>query len=224
MDIGTILLDSSTLNPLILSGRVLVVAGILQLLVGVPLAFWLARSKGVLHNMIDMAVTLPLVFPPVATGFVLLLILGRNGPVGKFFNESIIFNFSGLVVAAFIAGLPLLVKPVQATLKSAEAVKLSEMAAVLGKSETSIFFKVLLPCAKRSILAGLLLAIARSLGEVGMSLMLGGNVIGRTNTLSLEIYNAVFNGEFKRAAVLSAIIGIASILMFTVLRKVSDAE
>lgn len=144
--------------------------------------------------------------------------------MGKIFSESIIFGFPGLVVAAFVAGLPLLVKPVQAALKSAEAAKLSEVAAVLGKSETAIFIQVLLPCAKRSILAGLLLALARSLGEVGMTLMLGGNVIGRTNTLSLEIYNAVFNGEFERAAVLSGIIGVASISMFTVLKKVSDAD
>ncbi len=224
MDIGAILSDSATLTPLALSGRVIAAAGVLQLIIGVPLAFWLSRSKGVLHNFVDTAVTLPLVFPPVATGFVLLLLLGRNGPASIFFGDSIIFGFPGLVVAAFIAGLPLLIKPVQAALKSAEAKKLHEVAAVLGKSETSIFLQVLLPCAKRSILAGLLLALARSLGEVGMTLMLGGNVIGRTNTLSLEIYNAVFNGEFERAAVLSVIIGFASIAMFTVLKKVSDAE
>lgn len=224
MDLTAILTDSTTLDPLTLSGKVLAVAGTLQLLLGVPLAFWLSRTKGTLHSVVDTAVTLPLVFPPVASGFVLLLILGRNGPVGKVLGDSFIFDFPGLVVAAFIAGLPLLVKPVQAALKSSEAAKLCEVAAVLGKSEMEIFIKVLLPCARRSILAGLLLALARSLGEVGMSLMLGGNVIGRTNTLSLEIYNAVFNGEFERAAVLSAIIGIASISMFTVLKKVSDME
>ncbi|WP_421899357.1 molybdate ABC transporter permease subunit [Maridesulfovibrio sp.] len=224
MDIAAILSDSATLNPLGLSAKVMGVAGVLQLLVGVPLAFWLSRSKGVLHNFIDTAVTLPLVFPPVATGFVLLFLLGRHGPAAELFGDTIIFGFPGLVVAAFIAGLPLLVKPVQAALKSAETWKLREVAAVLGKSETEIFLKVLLPCAKRSIAAGTLLALARSLGEVGMSLMLGGNVIGRTNTLSLEIYNAVFNGEFERAAVLSSIIGIASITIFSALKKFSDAE
>ncbi len=219
-----IMTDSSTLTPLGLSAKVLGTAGALQLLAGIPLALWLSRTKGMLHNFVDTAVTLPLVFPPVATGFALLLLLGRNGPGSRVFGDNIIFGFPGLVVAAFIAGLPLLVKPVQAALKSAEAAKLCEVAAVLGKSDTAIFFKVLLPCAKRSILAGLLLALARSLGEVGMTLMLGGNVIGRTNTLSLEIYNAVFNGEFERAGVLSAIIGVASISMFTVLKKVSESE
>ncbi|WP_432738319.1 molybdate ABC transporter permease subunit [Maridesulfovibrio sp. FT414] len=223
MDVAAILTDSATLSPLGLSAKVLTMAGTMQLLIGIPLAFWLSRSKGMLHNFVDTAVTLPLVFPPVATGFVLLLLLGRNGPAATLFGDSIIFGFPGLVVAGFIAGLPLLIKPVQAALKSAEASKLSEVAAVLGKSEPEIFFLVLLPCARRAIMAGLLLALARSLGEVGMTLMLGGNVIGRTNTLSLEIYNAVFNGEFERAAVLSAIIGIASISMFTVLKKISDS-
>lgn len=224
MDIAAILSDSATLSPLGLSARVMGVAGILQLAVGVPLAFWLSRSKGMLHDLVDSAVTLPLVFPPVATGFVLLFLLGRNGPASQLLGDSIIFSFPGLVVAAFIAGLPLLVKPVQAALKSAEAAKLREVAAVLGKSETAIFLQVLLPCTRRSIAAGTLLALARSLGEVGMSLMLGGNVIGRTNTLSLEIYNAVFNGEFERAAVLSGVIGIASLTIFTALKKFSDAE
>jgi molybdate transport system permease protein len=142
--------------------------------------------------------------------------------MGALLGESIIFSFPGLVVAAFIAGLPLAVKPIQAALKSQEAARLSEVAAVLGKSETTIFLCVLLPYAKRSIAAGMLLALGRSLGEVGMTLMLGGNIIGRTNTLSLEIYNAVFNGEFERAIMLSLMIGTASIAMFIVLKKVSE--
>lgn len=200
----------------------LVVSGILHLLFSVPLACWLARSRGCLNTIIDTAVTLPLVFPPVAMGFGLLLLFGRNGPLGSLFGQNIIFSFPGLVIAAFIAGLPLAIKPVQAALRSAEATRLTEVAAVLGKSEITIFLRVLLPYAKRSIVAGMLLAMGRSLGEVGMTLMLGGNVIGRTNTLSLEIYNSVFNGEFERATVLSLIIGCVSIGMFVILKKISN--
>ncbi|SDK37019.1 molybdate transport system permease protein [Maridesulfovibrio ferrireducens] len=222
MDFTAIISDSATLNPLILSGKVLATSGVLQLLLGIPLACWLARSRSTLSSIMDTVVTLPLVFPPVAMGFGLLLLLGREGPMGALFGESIIFSFPGLVVAAFIAGLPLAVKPIQAALKSPEAARLGEVAAVLGKSETTIFLCVLLPYAKRSIAAGMLLALGRSLGEVGMTLMLGGNIIGRTNTLSLEIYNAVFNGEFERAIMLSLMIGTASIAMFIVLKKVSD--
>lgn len=221
MDLVT-LLPQDLMDPLILSAKVLLVSGSIQLVLSVSLACWLSRSQGIIHTLVDTAVTLPLVFPPVAMGFALLLLLGRKGPFGMLFGESIIFNFPGLIVAAVIAGLPLAVKPIQAALGSPEATRLMEVASVLGKSETTIFLRVLLPYAKRSIIAGMLLSSGRSLGEVGMTLMLGGNVIGRTNTLSLEIYNAVFNGEFERAAVLSCIIGCVSISIFIFLKKISD--
>lgn len=214
-------LSGDILQPLILSGQVVVVSGLLQLLLSVPLACWLARSRGLANTIVDILVTLPLVFPPVATGFFLLLILGRRGPFASVVGESIIFQFPGLVIAAFIAGLPLAVRPVHAALCSPEARRLSDVAAVLGTSERAIIFRVLLPFAKRSIGAGMLLAMGRALGEVGMTIMLGGNVIGRTNTLSLEIYNAVFDGEFERAAVLSLLIGTISTAMFIALRRLS---
>lgn len=222
MDLIALLTDNVTLHPLILSGQVLLVSAMIQLLVSVPLACWLARSHGIMNTVVDTIVTLPLVFPPVAMGFVLLMLLGRHGPLGEMFGASIIFSFPALIIAAVIAGLPLAVKPIQASLRSPEATRLTEVAAVLGKSQTTIFLFVLLPFAKRSIIAGVLLAAGRSLGEVGMTLMLGGNIIGRTNTVSLEIYNAVFNGEFERAGVLTAIIGCASICMFIALKKISD--
>jgi molybdate transport system permease protein len=200
------------------------VAGILHLVLSVPLACRLARSTGLVTATIDTIVTLPLVFPPVATGFIFLILLGRRGVFGDLVGESVIFQFPGLVIAAFIAGLPLAIKPVQAALRSREAVRLGEVAAVLGKSEMIIFIRVLLPFARRSIAAGILLAMGRSLGEVGMTLMLGGNVIGRTNTLSLEIYNAVFDGEFERAAILSVLICIVSAVMFVVFKIISNHE
>lgn len=220
----TLFIEQSLLQPITLTAQVLVVAGLLQLLLMVPLACWLARSRGLLVSIIDTLVTLPLVFPPVATGFFLLLLLGRRGPLGQLVGESIIFQFPGLVIAAFIAGMPLAVKPIQAALSSPEARRLSEIAAVLGKSETTIFLRVLLPFARRSIAAGILLATGRALGEVGMTLMLGGNILGRTNTLSLEIYNAVFDGEFERAAILSSVTGVIAIMMFLVFKKVSNQQ
>lgn len=217
------ILDDNILHPLILSSKVVFAAGLLQLILSVPLACWLARSQGLANTIVDTLVTLPLVFPPVATGFFLLLLLGRRGPLGSLVGESIIFQFPGLVIAAFIAGLPLAVRPVHAALCSPEAKRLSEVAAILGKSEKIIFLRVLIPFVKRSIAAGLLLAMGRALGEVGMTIMLGGNVIGRTNTLSLEIYNAVLDGEFERAAILSLLIGTIAITMFLTLRRISNA-
>ena len=162
--------------------------------------------------------TLPLVFPPIATGFVLLMLMGRDGPLGGLTGGGLVFSFAGVVLAAFVAGLPLMVKPVQAAL-SGDLAKLAEASAVLGKTETQTFFLVLLPNIKRSVAAGTLLSAGRSLGEVGITLMLGGNVIGKTNTLSLEIYNAVFNGEFDRALVLSLLIGTASAVLFIAMKR-----
>jgi len=222
MDPATLLLHNIPMQPLVLSAQVLLASTLIQLLLSVPRACWLARSQGPMNTVVDTAVTLPLVFPPVALGFALLMLLGRNGPLGKLFGEGIIFSFPALVIAAVIAGLPLAVKPIQAALRSQEATKLTEIAAVLGKSRPTIFFRVLLPYAKRSIIAGVLLAAGRSLGEVGMTLMLGGNVIGRTNTVSLEIYNAVFNGELEKAGALTFLVGCLSICIFIVLKKISD--
>jgi molybdate transport system permease protein len=132
----------------------------------------------------------------------------------------IIFSFYGVVLAAFIAGLPLMVKPVEAALRG-DVRRLAEIARVLGKNEWQVFWLVLLPNVRRSVLSGWFLALGRSLGEVGITLMLGGNIVGKTNTLSLEIYNAVFSGEFERAMVLSAIIGFFSLAIFFMLRRLS---
>ncbi len=218
------ILNPATLDPLVLTAKVLTYSLLLQVLVSVPLGCWLSYSRSIFSSFIDILVSLPLVFPPIATGFFLLIIFGRKSPLNIVFHDSIIFQLPGLVIAAFIAGIPLVVKPIQAAMNSQEAKKLTELATVLGKRKTAILFMVLLPLAKRSIIAGLLLAVGRSLGEVGMSLMLGGNIIGRTNTLSLEIYNAVFEGEFKRAAMLSLLLAAFSSTLFIAFKKISSTE
>lgn len=218
MDFFSILSAHETLAPIALSCRVLLAAGLLHLVLGIPLAYYLSRRTSPLRDVLDVLVTLPLVFPPIATGFVLLMLMGRTGPLGGFMGGGLVFSFGGVVLAAFVAGLPLMVKPVQAAL-CGDLAKLSEAAAVLGKTEFQTFFLVLLPNIKRSVAAGVLLSAGRSLGEVGITLMLGGNIIGKTNTLSLEIYNAVFNGEFDRAVVLSLLIGTASAILFIAMKR-----
>ena len=221
MDWWGILRAPGTLGPLWLTLRVLALSGALLLGCGVLTAYYLAgRRRGPLRGVVDFLVTLPLVFPPIATGFVLLLALGRSSPLGRLTGLDLVFTFPGLVVAAFVAGLPLMVKPVESALRETSA-RLSEAAWVLGKSEWQTFWLVLLPNIRRSIAAGWFLALGRGLGEVGISLMLGGNIIGRTNTLSLEIYNAVFSGEFDRALVLAGLIGMFSLAIFLVLKRLS---
>ncbi len=209
--------DDSFFYPLLFTARVTAAATLLQLVFGVLIARYLSQKPSPLRSAVDMAVTLPLVFPPIALGFLLLLILGKAGPIGalldRFLGARVIFTFWGVLIASFIAGLPLIVKPVQAAIQGT-ALILTEASYTLGKSEWQTFFHVVLPSIKRPIISGLSLAFGRSLGEVGLTLMLGGNIVGKTNTLSLEIYNAVFSGEFDRALVLAAVLGLISVAIF----------
>nr|WP_321465441.1 molybdate ABC transporter permease subunit [uncultured Desulfobulbus sp.] len=191
---------------------------------GVVLGYLLGAGKGRWLPLLDFLITLPLVFPPIATGFLLLLALGRRSPVGVWLKQSlgveIIFSFWGVVLAACIAGLPLIVKQVQAAVRR-ETTRLVETALVLGKSPWTIVFRVILPSLKTSIAIGLSLAFARSLGEVGVTLMLGGNIAGRTNTISLEVYNAVFTGDYERAFVLVLLLGILSMALILLTRHLA---
>ncbi len=210
--------------PLVFTAKVAAISLVLHAFFGLLLGYFLGKKHSTVRSVVDALVTLPLVFPPVALGFLLLLILGKSGPLGRLiadlFGLQIIFSTWGVVLAAFIAGLPLIVKPVQAAVQST-AVSLVEASYVLGKSEAETFLFVVVPSIRRSIVGGLSLAFGRSLGEVGLTLMLGGNIVGKTNTLSLEIYNSVFTGEFERAAILAAILAGVSLLILLLLRRVS---
>lgn len=203
-----------TRDCIILSCKVAAIAMPLVAVSGVCLGYLLGRYRSRWLSLLDFFVTLPLIFPPIATGFLLLLALGRRSFLGYWLKQSlgveIIFSFWGLVLAAWISGLPLIVKQVQAAVRE-ETNRLVETALVLGKSPCIILYRVVLPSLRTSIAIGLSLAFARSLGEVGITLMLGGNITGRTNTISLEIYNAVFTGEYQRAMVLVLLLGTISL-------------
>ncbi len=221
-------LGSNTLTnitfPILFTAKVAGISLVLHVAFGLPLGYYLGRKTSPLRSVVDTLITLPLVFPPIALGFVLLLILGKAGPVGRLitgvFGVEIIFNMWGVVIASFVAGLPLIVKPVQASVQSS-ALSLIEASYTLGKSEIETFIFVVIPSIRKTVAGGLSLAFGRSLGEVGLTLMLGGNIVGRTNTLSLEIYNSVFTGEFERAGVLAALLACVSLLILIILRKLS---
>ena len=215
-----LLTDARTIGPLLLTLKVLTFAGTILLPAGVLLAWYLSGRASPVRSAVDFLVAVPLVFPPIATGFILLMLLGRHGPLASVLPVDIVFAFPGLVLASVVSGLPLLVKPVEAALRS-QGRRLSEVAAVLGKTPWQTFRLVLLPAIRRPVLAGWLLALCRSMGEVGVTLMLGGNIIGRTNTLSLEIYNCVFTGELDRAMILCGIIATLSGAMLFTLKRLS---
>jgi molybdate transport system permease protein len=216
------LIQPNVLFPLWLTAKTVMLTIPLHLAVGLGLGAYLANNRAPLRGFVEMAVTLPLVFPPVAIGFALLLLLGRKSVVGGWlwdsFGIEVIFSFWGVALAAFISGLPLIVRPVQSAIRSFPA-RMVEAALVLGKTRFQAFFLVVLPNIRRTVIAGLILAFGRSLGEVGITLMLGGNILGRTNTLSLEIYNAVSNGEFESALTLSVVLGAVSALILLALKR-----
>jgi molybdate transport system permease protein len=210
--------------PLVFTIKVAGISLMLHAVFGLLLGYYLGKKTSHVRSVVDALVTLPLVFPPIALGFVLLLLLGKAGFIGRFVTGvcgvEIVFNLWGVVIAAFVAGLPLIVKPVQTAVQST-AKSLIEASYTLGKSESETFICVVIPSIKKSIAGGLSLAFGRSLGEVGLTLMLGGNIVGRTNTLSLEIYNSVFTGEFARAGFLAAVLGSVSLLILLLLRRIS---
>jgi molybdate transport system permease protein len=220
--VRAVLTDPLVQRAVGLSAEVAVATLALHCVAGLALGYALSRPRWIGRGFVDMMVTLPLVFPPVATGFLLLMLLGRRGPVGSWLAEhmdiEVVFSFWGVLLASTLSGLPLVVKPVQSALETVSA-RLSEAARVLGKSEAEILVRVLLPNIRGSLLAGLALGLGRSLGEVGITLMLGGNIAGRTTTVSLEIFNAVSGGEFERAALLSLMLGLVSLGLFALLRR-----
>lgn len=224
--LAALLADETTRHTLWLTAKVAIAAIALHAGFGLGLGYLLAQPGWRGRNILDIAVTLPLVFPPMATGFLLLMLLGRRGPVGgplqQWFGVELVFSFWGLLLAAFVSGLPLVVKPIQAAFENIPK-RLAEAARTLGKTETEIFAFVLLPNIRSAIAAGLVLALGRALGEVGITLMLGGNIAGRTVTASLEIYNAVINGDFERAGLLSLILGSVTVVLFSILRRTSKS-
>lgn len=221
------LADPALAYPALLSLKVTVLTLVAHLVLGLGCGWALAQRSWPGRSLLDILVTLPLVFPPLALGFLLLLLLGRQSWIGgwldAWFGFSFIFTVPGVVFASILAGLPLVVKPVEAAVAGISR-SLGEASLTLGRSNWDTFFLVIIPNIRGALTVGLVLGTARSIGEVGIGLMLGGNIVGRTNTMSLEIYNSVFNGEYDRAIVLSSLLGIASIAAYAVLQHVSRKE
>jgi len=213
-------------GPLFLSLKTISVSATLFLILGTPLAYLLSKKNLRFKYILDTLVTMPLIFPPIAVGFFLLLLLGRDSFLGFYlqkFDISLIFSFTGIVIASFIAGLPLMVKPLQSTIEQFPK-QIIEASSVSGKSEIKTFLWIVLPTIKNSLMVSLLIATARALGEVGITLMIGGNIVGKTDTVSLAIYNAVFDGEYDLAMALSGILVITSLIFFISLNILQKKE
>ncbi len=202
-------MSAETVSALVLSLRVAVLATVVNALVGVPLAYLLARRRFAGRALLDLLVTLPLVLPPTVTGYYLIVLLGRRGwlgaPLYAATGWTIAFTWYAAVVAATVMALPLLVRTARAAIESVDR-DLEKAAYTLGRSEWRTALEVTLPLARNGILAGLVLAFARALGEFGATLMLAGNIPGKTATVPLAIYTAVQTGEQSTVLVLVAIL------------------
>lgn len=170
----------------------------LNLVLGVGVGYMLARKRFWGRDLLDAAFTLPMVMPPTVLGYYLLVLIGSQGPLGSWlkqqFGINLIFTWQGAVIAATIVAFPLVFKSARAAFESVDP-QLEQAARVLGVREWGVFFRVSLPLAWRSILAGLLLAFARATGEFGATLMVAGSIPGKTQTLSIAVYEAVQAGQ-----------------------------
>ena len=187
-----------------LSLKVAGCATVLALLLGMGLGFVLARRRFVGRELLDTLLTLPMVLPPTVLGYYLLVLLGRRGPLGGWLDSlgiQLIFTWQGAVIAATVVAFPLVFKPARAAFEEVNP-QLEQAARVLGLNEWALFMRVTLPLAFRGILAGTLLAFARALGEFGATLMVAGSIAGKTQTLSIAIYEAVQAGRDDQANVL----------------------
>ncbi len=197
------------LHPLALSFQVASVATLLSLLVGLPLAWLLARRRLAGTDFWTVVVLLPMVLPPTVLGYYLLLLIGRSGPLGQVSEAlgfgRLVFTPTAAVIAAFVASIPFLIRAAQAGFEQVDPTY-EEAARTLGRSEWAIAVTVTLPLAWRAILAGIALAFARAVGEFGATVMVAGSIPGRTRTGSVAIYDAVQAGRMNDAHLLALLL------------------
>jgi len=183
----------------------------LNLVFGVGIGYAMARWRFPGRDVVDAALTLPMVMPPTVLGYYLLTVIGSHGPIGSWllqtFGIRLIFTWQAAVIAAMIVAFPLVFKAARAAFETVEP-ELEDAARTLGIGEWAVFFRVSLPLAWRGILAGLLLSFARALGEFGATLMVAGSIAGKTQTLSIAVYEAVQAGQDDTANFLVAVTSI----------------
>ncbi len=173
-----------------LSLQVTALATCFIFLLGLPIALWLAKVEFPGQTLIETLLMLPLVLPPSVVGYYLLLVLGRGSPLVEWFQIRILFSWPAAVVATVVVGLPLMIQSSKAALLNVDP-RLEQAARTLGASEWRIITRITFPLARRGIIAGIVLGGARALGEFGATLMVTGNIPGRTQTLPVAIYDAV---------------------------------
>jgi molybdate transport system permease protein len=200
-------------DPLALTLKVALWATAINLVLGIAVAFGLSRWRSHMREVVDSVLTLPLVLPPTVLGYYLLVLLGRRGTFGAWLDRlgiELVFTWQGAVIASTLVAFPLVQKAARAAFEAVDP-QLEDAARVLGLGSAATFFRVSLPLASRGITAGALLAFARAMGEFGATLMIAGNLPGRTQTLSVAIYAAVQAGDDRSAGIMVAVTSIVCV-------------
>ena len=196
-------------SPIILTLQLALITTVILLVISIPLAYWMANTKSRIKSIIEAIVSLPLVLPPTVLGFYLLIAFSPESAIGSFLNDvfglKLAFSFSGLVIGSIIYSLPFMVQPLQAGFSSLPS-SLSEASFVLGKSKYQTITKVLIPNIKKSILTGIVLTFAHTVGEFGVVLMIGGNIPNQTKVVSIAIYDEVESLNYSTAHIYSGVL------------------
>jgi molybdate transport system permease protein len=211
-------------DPIILTFQLASVTTFLLFFIALPLSYWLAHTQNKLKPFIETLVSMPLVLPPTVLGFYFLIAFSPSNAFGNWLNEylgiKLVFSFSGLVIASILYSLPFMVHPIQSGLANLPS-SIREASLLLGKSKTTTLMKVLLPNCKASLLTGIVLSFAHTIGEFGVVLMIGGNIPGQTKVASIAIYDEVEALNYSSANWYALILFVSTflILLFVYLQN-----
>lgn len=212
------------LTPIYLSLKLASITTAILFFLGLPLAWWLSQSRSIIKTIIESIVALPLVLPPTVLGFYLLVTLNTHSVIGHFWHSltgtSLAFSFSGLVVGSMIYSLPFVIQPLQNAFENVDK-KFIEAARTLRSSKTKIFFRIILPLSRRGLLSSVVLGFAHTLGEFGVVLMIGGNIPGKTQVISIALFDHVEQLQYHQANIISAALLLFSFVVLITLYTIN---
>lgn len=212
----------SILSPVILSLRVATISTIITMILGIVFAYIFVRYNFHFKDLLESVLILPMVLPPSVIGYILLVIFGKRGFIGVYLNKifgiSIIFTWIACVIASVVVSIPLMYQSVKSSFLAIDENYINA-ARTLGASEKKIFFKVILPLAMPGIVSGMVLSFARALGEFGATMMIAGNIPGKTQTIPTAIYYAIASDDMNKANVLTFIVIIFSFSVIFILNR-----
>jgi molybdate transport system permease protein len=217
---------SLDLSPLWISISTALLATLITFFIGIIVAYKIANYKGIFKGLIDGILTLPLILPPTVIGFFLLVLFGKNGPIGNFldfFNTSVIFTWSATVKAATVVSFPMMYRTTRSAFEQIDN-NIICAARTLGLSELKIFLKIAIPLSWPGIIGGVVLSFARAMGEFGATLMIAGNIPGKTQTMPLAIFFSVEGGDMSKAYLWVVIIVSLSLIMILLLNYWSEIQ